>query len=213
MNKTIKTVGLATLATLATLALTGCGGGGEIAETGGVEVVYGYDYIPFPDAPAINEAEKQTYINAINEVRSVGRTCGEKGYFSPVPPVRWHNSLYLAAYEHGLDLGISNTYSHGGSGTESDWTDVVLDLKKGSTMQYRAYNNGYPERASVSENVAAAYTDFDRVMTEFLKSPGHCATVMTGKTDFAVAKVEVPGSQYYTYWTLMLGSTQGLELQ
>ncbi len=59
-------------------------------------------------------------------------------------------------------MAKSDTFSHDGSGTESDWTAQVQDLTGGSTLQDRVENNNYTNYSIVGENIAAG-TDMDNV--------------------------------------------------
>jgi len=177
-----------TLATIATLALVGCGGGG------------GDNYTAHPyDAPPISESVKAEYLNAVNQARSVGRTCGELGYFPPAPPLAWSDALYKSAYEHSEDMSVSGVFEHIGSGTNSDWTAQVQELGRGSNLDDRARNNGYTIGAG--ENILMGTRSLKTAFNAWLESDGHCSLIMEDDFkhgDYALAKV---GS----YWTMRIG--------
>ncbi len=161
----MKTI-LWTLASAAALILNGCGGTTETSDTA--------EYVPF-DAPAIDAAQKQNFLDAINEARATGRQCGDEGWFDAAQPVKWDNGLYKAAYEHTRDMSLSGHYEHSGSGGEYDWTATVLKLGRGSTYEERSLNNS---GHGGFENIAAYYVDLKDVMTAWIESPGHCANIM-----------------------------------
>jgi len=187
MRNTMKAIGLAALTAM---ALTACGGGGG-----------GDNYTPHPyDAPPISEADKNAYLSAVNNARATGRTCGSLGYFPPAPPLTWNNALYTSAYEHTEDMSVSGVFSHIGSGTESDWTSQVQELGRGSNSNDRGVNNGaFSDNEGVGENLGKGFGNIGSVVNAWLKSEGHCQTIMEDywKTT-GIARV---GS----YWTLELG--------
>jgi len=168
--KTIKTIGLAAIATL---ALVGCGGsGGDNPQQPTLET---HPY----DAPTISEADKQSFLNAVNNARAAGRTCGSRGFFEAAPPLEWNTALYTAAYEHGEDMASKGFFSHDGSGTDSDWTSLILELGRGSSFDERASNNGFPYPNV--ENLATGYSSINSAMNALLSSEGHCANIMFGR--------------------------------
>ena len=166
----MKTIKLTVLATVATLALIGCGGGGD--STPSASVVHPYD------APAISEADKNAYLNAVNGARSVGRTCGEHGFFPASAPLAWSDALYKASYEHNVDMTESNFFSHNGSGSDTDWTAQILELGRGSSFVERMTNNGVPINVSASENIGKGFSSLSAIMNALLSSPGHCVNIM-----------------------------------
>ncbi len=173
-----------TLAAAAALMMTGCGGGSsDNADAGSESTV---QYVPF-DAPPIDEATKQAYLNAVNAARAQGRECydysGNIVYMPPAPPLEWSDGLYRAAYEHTEDMATVDTLQHAGSGTASDWTAQVLGLGRGSTIAERQMNNGaVPEPYYLNENVSwrtGSLNTLENVMSGLLSSKkGHCYTIM-----------------------------------
>ena len=198
-----------TLAAAAALMMTGCGGGGssDNADAGSNESTA--QYVPF-DAPPIDEATKQAYLNAVNAARAVGHTCGEYGYFPPAPPVQWDDALYRAAAEHNYDMASSNFFEHDGSGTASDWTAQVLDLARGSRPDERTVNNGFS--GMMGENIYAAKGDASldtaqSAVNWWLNSPPHCSGMMDATYNvIGLAHLSSSGSDWDGYWTLELGS-------
>lgn len=190
MKNTIKTIGLTTIAIL---ALTACGGGSNDTAS---------NYTPYPfDAPPISESLKNEYLTAINNVRSVGRTCGELGFFPAVAPLTWNDALYKASYEHSEDMATVNVPSHSGSKTESDWTYNVRDdinREFGSGYDDRAYNNGLDlSKKKTTETVAYGFSSLSGAINGWLNSPRHCTALMSNEYKlFGMARVS-------NYWTQM----------
>jgi uncharacterized protein YkwD len=175
----------------------GCGGTG----TGGDPV----EYVPF-DAPAISAAQKAEFLDAVNEARAHGRECGKYGYMPAVPPLRWDDRLYRAAYEHSEDMAETSHYAHTGSGKESDWTAQVLDLGHGSTIEERFINNRM-KATTWGENIDAQLMTTKEHMQRWLNSEGHCRNIMyAGVNLFGMAHVENEDSEWGSYWTQEFGA-------
>jgi uncharacterized protein YkwD len=158
------------------------------------------------DAPKINSSQEEL-LNAINKARSESRDCypndPNRGKVGPVPPLYWDNELYASALEHSTDLAFSNTFSHYGSGTKYDITGDGSP----STFYERIVANGYSNYYSVGENIAGGQESIEEVMEAWLKSPGHCANIMSDKyTDIGVAIITKEDSTYGIYWTQNFGS-------
>ena len=185
------------LETVTALTLIGCGGGGS-----GTDPV---EYVPY-DAPAISAAEKAEFLDAVNDARAVGRTCGKYGYMDAVPPLKWDDRLYRAAYEHSYDMAETSHYDHSGSGKDSDWTAQVLDLNRGSTSYERGHNNGILNMG-IGENIDVYDLTTDEHMQRWLNSEEHCSMIMDARvTLFGMAHVENSESQYGSYWTQTFGA-------
>ena len=180
------------------LTLIGCGGGADPK-----------DYVPY-DAPAISAAQKQEFLDAVNDARAVGRTCGKYGYMDAVPPLKWDDRLYRAAYEHSNDIAINGYTAHTGSGKKEDWTAQVLDLNRGSTAKERILNNGLNLSGSsyaYGENVSAGRNTTEEVVRDWLQSEGHCKNIMEPRFKMlGMAYVENDESQWKIYWTQTLGA-------
>jgi uncharacterized protein YkwD len=178
------------------LMLMGCGGGSSSAPI---------TQVPHAsDAPTIETNSQQAYIEAINFKRSKEQNCGTKGIKPAVSPLRWNEALYKAAYEHSEDLAESNTFSHEGSGTSSDWTAEVLNHGKRSTFTERSENNGYTKWKRLGENIAKGQKTVDEVLSSWMKSPGHCANIMDTKyNEIGMAQYEKEG---VVYWTQNFGA-------
>ncbi len=146
---------------------------------------------------------QQRLLDAINKERSEGHTCGEKGYFPPVPELTWNAHLQVAAHEHVYDLAYSDTFSHNGSGTEYD----ITGNGKPSKFYERIVANGYTRYYSVGENIAGGQRTIEEVMKAWMKSPGHCVNIMKNTyTQVGVAIVIKDDSTYQVYWGQNFGS-------
>jgi uncharacterized protein YkwD len=195
-----------TVAALLPLLLLGaCGGGGSdssnsnssgngssAAGTAGTasDAVTVATVINCPGAGSVTVAQ---VLQAINQARSVPRSCGGTAY-PAVAPLVWSDVLATAARAHSVDMATNNFFSHTGTG--------------GSTVGTRAQAAGYSYRA-VGENIAAGYTTLDAVMAGWLASPGHCANLMNASyQDVALACTTQSGASYSSYWTQVLGASR-----
>lgn len=197
-----------TLLLAAALLAAGCGGGG-VSTTGGDSHSRVTAPQPF-DAQRISDADKQAYLDAINDARSQRQDCGSEGVKDPAPALTWSDELYKAADEHDYDMSESDMYplSHDGSGTANDYTAQVQGLDH-STYVDRIENNGYLNWRALGENIAAG-TDMDtpdKAVQAWLNSPGHCANLMNPDfTEMGMAHRQKAGTHYIHYWTLDFGA-------
>ncbi len=151
--------------------------------------------------PDISSGEITTYLNAINQARTVQQNCHSAGIFPAVPPLSWNNKLYQASYEHSYDLATSNTFSHTGSGTASDWTGVTLGRPSSPEDRIEHYNYNW---RGYGENIAAGtFTNTATIaVQQWLDSDGHCANLMSSNhTEVGMAMVHNASSTYTHYWT------------
>ena len=206
------------LYTLVSFALMGCGAEGILENVGKSDnsgtqnppsgTDSGNDSQTF-DAPAIETSVKQVYLTAINNARAVHQNCGSRGIKKAVAPLKWNDALYKAAYEHSENLVKSDTFSHTGSGTPSDWTATVKELGKGSTFIERIENNGYLDYKTIGENITSGTNrnTAQIAIDAWLKSDGHCANLMNPNyTEVGMAHVEKAGTEYIHYWTQNFGA-------
>ncbi len=152
--------------------------------------------------PRLSGSDKQKFLSLINNARSQGRSCGSTHY-PAVSALSWSDKLYKTAYEHSQDLEVSNTFSHSGSGTESDWSGFALN--KQSSVSDRLATYGYNWRA-YGENIAAGFETPEETMQQWLNSPGHCKNIMSSTvTQVGMAKKTNLDSFYRHYWTQNFG--------
>ena len=148
---------------------------------------------------------KQKYLKLINEARAQGRKCGKYGYMPAVSPVTWNDKLYHAALEHSKDMAKSNTFSHTGSGTQTDETAQAKHPGQGSTVKERLAHNNY-QWHSYGENIAAGMDQASEAINGWLKSPGHCQNIMDASfKEVGMAVYYNQESDYYYYWTQVFG--------
>lgn len=122
-------------------------------------------------------------LDAINAVRAEGVRCGGQMY-PAVGPVVWNSRLELAALMHTLDMQENEHFAHVG-------TD-------GSEPGDRARRVGYRWRV-VGENIARYQPTVDRVVRDWLESPGHCRQIMDA------SYVEMGAAERDRYWTQVFG--------
>ncbi len=145
----------------------------------------------------------QALLDAINKERASTHTCGDRGTFGPTQPLVWNSQLHAAALEHALDLSITNTFSHNGSGKASDITGNGTPSK----FYERIVRNGYSNYYSVGENIAGGQKSVEKVMKEWMASPGHCENIMKSTyTEVGVAIVKNSNDTYPIYWVQNFGS-------
>jgi len=126
----------------------------------------------------------------INAVRTSPRRCGGRP-MGPATPLKWDGALASAAASHSLDMAQRNYFDH--------------RSPTGRTVSQRASASNYNWK-TVGENIAGGDTSVDEVMQGWLDSPDHCTNIMEPAfADVAVACVMQPGSEWGTYWTMVLG--------
>jgi uncharacterized protein YkwD len=132
-------------------------------------------------------------LDRLNRHRAAGATCGSRGVFAPVPALSWDDRLARAAARHSHDMASAGFFSHTGS--------------DGSDAGRRVEAAGYSWRA-YGENISAGQTGVAAAIDGWMKSPEHCANIMSPRfTQAGLACVPAPASaEYPTYWTLDLGA-------
>lgn len=157
--------------------------------------------------PAIDEAEKQEFLTAINNARSQPQDCGTYGIKPAVSSLVWNEKLYKAAYTYNYDMAYGGAWSHVGSGTEFDIVaSNIVDIQY-STMTDRITYYDYRYFA-IGENIAAGYNSTASVISGWLGSDGHCANMMNSNyTEVGMSLLINPddSKNYYYYWTQNFG--------
>jgi uncharacterized protein YkwD len=126
----------------------------------------------------------------INAVRAAGQRCGVRP-MPPVPPLAWDVSLYAAAAAHSQDMATRNYLEH--------------RTRDGRSVRDRVAAHHYSMR-SLGENIAGGDTSVAQVMHSWLASTDHCENIMeAGFRDVGVACAQQRGTEYGTYWTMVLG--------
>jgi len=153
---------------------------------------------------ALNTTEREI-LEVINEARAKARDCNDgKGLVGPSVALTWNSELYASAYEHSNDLATSDTFSHLGSGTDSDITGS--NLGKASRFNERMKTNGYVNYRIIGENIAGGQETIESALKSWLASPAHCTNIMESEfTEIGVAVVVNTDSKYRVYWTQNFG--------
>ncbi len=161
---------------------------------------YSYDH---------DKTVNKTFLNAINQMRSKPRNCGQYGLYQAAIPLRWSDKLHRAASEHALDMAKHSLTHHKGSGKSTDVTGIKSGwLRHESKASERGKFHGYTYNKSFAyaENVGAGQKDLSEIIQSWMKSPGHCINIMNPQfREMGLAKADNHSSYYKTYWALDLG--------
>ena len=117
-----------------------------------------------------------------------------------LPPLAENRQLADAAKRHAADLSRSPWLTAGDSHVGSD----------GSTVVDRARDAGYPV-GYVREMTGWGWAgDFDRMMSYWLDSPTHYPILTDpAMTEIGTAYLYAPGTQWGSYWVVVLGKPRG----
>lgn len=191
---------LAIVSSITTIIFTGCG-------TSETRVTTRRDTNNTTDSLAnvISKISNSSILEAVNRARGQARDCHDgRGVVGPVMGLTWNNELYASAYEHSSDLATSDTFSHDGSGTNSDITGS--NIGHSSKFYERIEANGYVNFNLIGENIAGGIYSIDRVIDAWLSSPEHCKNIMESiYREMGVAIVVNEDSAYGVYWTQSFG--------
>lgn len=139
------------------------------------------------DSPQI-EARILTLVNA---ARAQPQRCGDDS-FPAVPPLLRQSVLSEVAAGHAADMARHNYFSH--------------TARDGSTVGVRATRAGYRWR-SIGENIAAGQMTAELAVQAWLKSPGHCASIMAPDfKEMGAAFAVNPQSRAGVYWAQVFGT-------
>ncbi len=107
-------------------------------------------------------------------------------------PLLWNRALAEAAEQHSVDMAARRYFDH----ADPD----------GKRVSNRVLAQGYRWRV-VGENLAGGDTTVAGVMAGWLGSPAHCKNLMgPAYAEVGVSCVRQPGSQWGTYWTMVLAA-------
>jgi uncharacterized protein YkwD len=158
---------------------------GSFVEGDEMWIVLGARIPPGPSY-ADPEAIAARVLELVNAARREARTCGRDRY-EPAPPLTLAPALTSAALIHAADMAARGTLEHRGS--------------DGSSSGERITRAGYLWQAS-GENIAAGQADADAAVAAWLKSPGHCASLMGPFfTQTGIAFALAPTKNPSIYWT------------
>lgn len=127
----------------------------------------------------------------VNDARRSARLCGKDRY-EPAAPLAWNDALAAAAHAHATDMARTQQFEHRGS--------------DGSAVGQRVSRQNYAWQA-VGENIAAGAGSAQQVVAGWLKSPGHCANLMSADyTQMGAAYVLAPDAPLNIYWAQVFGT-------
>lgn len=139
------------------------------------------------DAPAVG----RRVLDLVNAARANARNCGDRA-FAAAAPLALNETLDRAAAMHSEDMAARGLFSHDGS--------------DGSSVLTRTTRAGYAGRA-VGENIAAGQNSAEGAVDAWVKSPPHCANLMSaGFTEMGLAYAVNPASPMGIYWTQVFGA-------
>ncbi len=133
-------------------------------------------------------------LELVNQARATPRYCGNQS-FNSARPLHWSDALAEASRVHSEDMARNNYFSHSG--------------RDGSDLAQRVERVGYRYRTS-GENIAAGTHMYaEDAVAGWIKSPGHCANLMSPAfADMGAAYAVNPGSKMGVYWTQVFGTTR-----
>lgn len=127
----------------------------------------------------------------VNEARRSPRSCGNR-QFAAARPLARNKLLERAAALHAENMARLDYLDH--------------TARDGSQPRDRITQTGYAWRA-VGENIAGGPTTARAVVDGWLKSPGHCANIMSPAfTEIGVAFAVNRQSHYGIYWAQTFGT-------
>lgn len=111
-------------------------------------------------------------------------------------PLKVDLRLVTAARDHARDMAEKGLTGHEGS--------------DGSQPPERVIRAGY-HFSAVGENVAAGVRTAEEVMADWMGSEHHRENILGAYDDIGVAFLDVPWSEYGTYWVQVFGSPRSSE--
>lgn len=129
-------------------------------------------------------------LQQVNEMRAQTQSCGTQVH-SPAPPLTWSETLGFSSLAHSRDMADQGYFSH--------------FSPDGTNVGDRATRDGYRWR-SIGENIAAGQGSPDQAVAGWMRSPGHCTTIMNPDfTEMGAAYAVNEGSPSGIYWTQVFG--------
>jgi len=147
--------------------------------------------VPFspPVAAEADQLELQV-LALVNQARSQARRCGSET-LAAAQPLRLNRRLRSASAAHADEMARLDYFSHTG--------------RDGLHVSERASRAGYSWRA-IGENIASGQMSADVAVQGWLKSPSHCANLMTPSyTEMGLAFAVNPQSEGGVYWVQVFG--------
>jgi uncharacterized protein YkwD len=151
-------------------------------------IVLAAPFAPPPRAAAASVAARVLALT--NEARSQPRVCGTRR-FEAGAPLKPSPLLDRAAAMHAEDMARHGYLEHQG--------------RDGSSPADRVTRAGYRWR-SVGENIASGQTTPEQAVQEWIRSPDHCATLMSPDfTEMGLAYAANIDSEGGVYWAQVFG--------
>ncbi|CAA9436184.1 MAG: hypothetical protein AVDCRST_MAG51-2945 [uncultured Ramlibacter sp.] len=136
-------------------------------------------------------ALQRSVLQQVNAARAAGQTCGN-AQLPPASPVTWHQALASAAAKHSRDMAKRDFFGH--------------RSPDGAVVEQRVRREGYPARAAGESIAGGDYTP-EGVVRSWFGNEKHCRNLMSAAfTEVGASCVTQPGSDWGTYWTMVLGS-------
>lgn len=147
--------------------------------------------VPFaPPEAADADLVEARVLTLVNQARSQARMCGNET-LAATKPVRLNAQLRSASAAHANEMARLDYFSHTG--------------RDGQHVTERTNRTGYAWRA-IGENIASGQMSADLAVQGWLKSPSHCANLMTPSyTEMGLAFAVNPQSDGGVYWVQVFG--------
>src|SRR5690606_33505558 len=136
-------------------------------------------------------ALEQGIVDAVNERRTSGATCGGET-FSCTHPLVMDPALRCASRLHSKDMADRGFFSHDNPSGEDPW--VRIDAA------------GFTGRAA-GENIAAGNSTAEATVEQWMSSSGHCRNIMNPDYEFIGVGYH-PGGDYGHLWTQTFGRSR-----
>lgn len=152
----------------------------------------GYRIVPGQTGYATHcSVDANEALRRINAARAAGQTCGWRR-MPPAPPLHWSGALQSVATGHSDDMARRNYFDH--------------RSPEGRTVRDRVTSGTHYKFKVLGENLAGGDRELRGAVQGWVESPHHCENLMDPQfTEVAVACVGRKGSQWGTYWTMLLG--------
>lgn len=147
---------------------------------------------PFAPSVAMSaQAAGQRVLELVNQARATPRKCGDKA-LAAAKPLRWNETLGKASQAYAQDMARHGYLSHTG--------------RDGSTPAQRVERAGYRYRTT-GENIAGGPTTPEDAVAGWIKSPGHCANLMSpAYAEMGAAFAVNAKSELGVYWAQLFGT-------
>ncbi len=184
------------LPTSRTMRSSADAGGGDTSTRPQKVAAASEDRIPkgtFEKAPSGALSDRDYSITRLDPERArdlINAYRKEKG----LKPLKLNTALTEAAKNHLRDLAKWDRISHYGSDGSNPWD--------------RVKRVGYNAKVT-AENVGTGQVTIDEVMKGWQNSPGHNKNLLlTDASDMGIALVQDNKTEFKTFWTLVVGSSQ-----